>query len=102
MNKTRILEIAALVEQCDEFSMCHCCIADICSEVPYGGDQDTIEDAFDLSSVDAERLYAPLQPGAYWTAKRDQDGFITKKHAAAVLRHLASTGEVDWSVGLAP
>ena len=94
MNTKRILEVAALVEQCEEFSMCSYCIANICSNVPYGGDQDTIEVDLGLSSEEAGRLYAPL----YWTAGPSQAGFITKEHAAAVLRNLAATGNVDWSV----
>ena len=100
MNTKRILEVAALVEQCDEFSMCSYCIADICSNVPYGGDQDTIEVDLGLSCEEAGRLYAPLQPGVNWMVGPNQDGFITKEHAAAVLRHLAATGTVDWSVGV--
>ena len=29
----------------------------------------------------------------------DAEGHITPRHAAAVLRHLAETGEVDWTAG---
>ena len=42
-------------------------------------------------------LFAP----AYTVALLGDENHITARHAAAVLRHLAETGEIDWRIGRA-
>ena len=44
-------------------------------------------------------LFAPNNDYACFDARIGEPGFVTPKHAAAVLRNLAETGEVDWTVG---
>jgi len=105
MNKERILKLADVIENAPHqpipprgtpkrklagFNMSnwHCgtvgCIAgwarEIFGEGPY--------DALDLEFWQADALYVPHGP--------THD--IQPHHAAAVLRHLAETGKVDWTV----
>lgn len=48
-----------------------------------------------LTGVEAHKLFVPSDEAGPWRN-------ITPAHAVAVLRHLAETGEVDWSVKPAP
>ncbi len=44
-------------------------------------------------------LFKPEHPYALWAADNVlHRGYISKRRAAAVLRYLAETGEVDWSI----
>ena len=52
-----------------------------------------------ITSREAVELYVPCNGFAYVIARPGEPGWITKHHAVAVLRHLANTGEVDWSIG---
>ena len=52
-----------------------------------------------ISRDAAQRLIWPENPSARYIAARGDPGWITVQHAVAVLRHLAKTGDVDWSVG---
>jgi hypothetical protein len=62
-----------------------------------GGDIDRVSErvfatrAFDLDWEEAEELFTPVDP---WPRNH-----IEAPHAVAVLRHLAKTGVVDWTVG---
>ena len=47
----------------------------------------------------AIELYAPNNDFACFLVGSWNCRWITKHHAVAVLRHLANTGEVDWSIG---
>lgn len=44
-------------------------------------------------------LTMPSNRHAHWCARPGQYNYVTPEHAAAVLRNLAETGEVDWRVG---
>ena len=44
----------------------------------------------------SKHLFVPEFPSANYDAKKGQRGHITPAHAAACLRKLAETGEVDW------
>lgn len=47
----------------------------------------------------AMRLFEPQGYPASFHAEPGMANYVSSGHAAAVLRHLADTGEVDWSVG---
>ena len=56
-------------------------------------------DALDLSFPDETvALFTPENRHARFGAGPDEYGHITAQHAAAVLRHAAKTGEIDWSI----
>ena len=44
-------------------------------------------------------IYAPNDRYAWWDARPGTPRHIKPKRAAMMLRHLAETGRVDWSVG---
>ncbi len=53
----------------------------------------------DLDPDSAHDLFIPMtSQGDYSVTNKDADNYITSRHAAAVLRHLAKTGKVDWSL----
>lgn len=52
-----------------------------------------------INKDQAFELCAPRNGSAKFAALPSDPGWITKRHAVAVLRHLANTGEVDWSIG---
>ena len=128
MNRERILHLAETIEKqefvpinegCDAasgFNMSHWfypCGAPACiagwaiflfpAQIQLSYDGDHIYRAARLLGISnsmGTRLFEPrfmhadvgiLIPGS--------PGFITARHAAAVLRHLVETGEVDWTVG---
>lgn len=41
-------------------------------------------------------LFKPRNSAAHFDSRPGEDGYISAAHAAAVLRKLAATGEVDW------
>ena len=51
-----------------------------------------------LSRRQGDLLFEPDNEHAYFGAVYGETGYVSAKRAAAVLRHLADTGEVDWSV----
>ena len=53
-----------------------------------------------ITRMQAAELYAPIHCFAHFAAPPREFGHITKHHAAAVLRHLADTGKVDWIIGM--
>ena len=56
------------------------------------------ETALGLSEKQATDLFAVNEDSADPQADEGEPGFISPKRAAAVLRHLAETGEVDWTI----
>lgn len=112
VNVAEVLRAADLVESVppEEFDMANycgtaCCIAGHVlrdSAVPadkIAGKWDVAAAAIlGLSEDQRLNLFAPA--GVVHTvdcfAKRGEPGFITNAHAAACLRKLAATGEVDW------
>ena len=60
--------------------------------------------SFDESeNSNPDSLLSPeIKDVAMYTAQKGEPGYITASHAAAVLRHLAETGEVDWTVQPGP
>ena len=44
------------------------------------------------------KLCAPVEDRADFAHDPGQPGYISQRHAAAVLRNLAAAGEVDWSI----
>lgn len=49
-----------------------------------------------ISAGQADRLFAPTQPGAECHAGPGREGHISPQRAAACLRRLADTGRVEW------
>ena len=118
MNKERILELANLIEQQEPrtnhtptgFSMSipfHACRTPSCIAgwaCHLYGDDMTSDPLYvatgllDLEGMLADELFAPDNDYAAYFAIRRAHNHVTPQHAAAVLRHLAATGEVDWSV----
>jgi hypothetical protein len=119
MNKDRILALADLVERQPHsdyyadagFNMetyIHKCGTPSCiagwaiftfggrSDLDCASDRDTENrDAGELLGIGEEQSYALFQPLHLEIPLRK----ITPKQSAATLRHLAETGEVDWSIG---
>ena len=64
-------------------------------------DLDDAEEALGLTHDQGTELFVPVVKSvAHYRAKNPGDpGFVTSEHAAAVLRNLAETGEIDWTVG---
>ena len=62
-------------------------------------DAGSIHISLGLTEKQGLELIAPNNKYAYFSAAIDEPRFITSEHAAAVLRNLAETGEVDWTVG---
>lgn len=50
----------------------------------------------------AYELFMPMHEFADFAAYHGGKGWIAPEHAARVLRHLADTGEIDWSLGTPP
>ena len=57
-----------------------------------------IADDLGITEKQADELTAPQHDYADYYVNPGSQGFITKDHAAAVLRHLADEGVVDWSI----
>ena len=57
------------------------------------------KDLLGLSDSMSRDLFLPLNDYVNWRAMKGSAGYISARHAAAVLRNLADTGKVDWSVG---
>lgn len=110
MNVERILELADIIEKQphtkvssrEGFNMgsfehdcgTPCCIGGWANALFGNGRQDCSDDAsgyLGLESEVGDELYFPCDTDVPLDA-------ITPAHAAAVLRHLAETGRVDWSV----
>ena len=51
-----------------------------------------------LAQEQADALFLPKNAEANMDARPGQNGYISPQRAAAVLRRLAETGEVNWSV----
>ena len=58
-----------------------------------------VRHALDLTDEQALELFVPKNDRAIYGVSEDCIEFITAPWAAAVLRNLAETGEVDWTVG---
>lgn len=54
--------------------------------------------ALDLSRLEENELFMPSHRNVADCGVHDEDeeGFITRAHAARCLRHFAETGEIDW------
>ena len=119
MNAKKILELADVIERQPTvssrfagkgFRMAdhrHSCGTPSCimgwASWMFGGDAvDVVDDDAALRnifSVDMQiDLTYPVYDYATISANPGEPGHITASHAAAVLRHLAETGEVDWTV----
>ena len=126
LQTERINALADRIEQCEEvnmidhqphmglaFSMRYCvypCGAPACilghNHAMYSRtERDIIGYSFNLLANDlgitkdqAFELCAPNNGFATFSALPGWPGWITKRHAVDVLRHLANTGEVDWSI----
>ena len=117
MNKKRILELADTIDGlptvvygtndpnshsfCMEATNHPCgspaCLAGWTDEL---WNPDKYPDPLGIAGTGREmELFEPREPWATYFHRPHQDGFITSEHAAAVLRNLAETGEVDWTVG---
>lgn len=46
----------------------------------------------------ANLLFMPNNQHANWIASPGEPRYVTRPHAVAVLRHMADTGKIDWSV----
>ena len=57
----------------------------------------TIASDLGITEDKAIRLTVPCNRLAHYMRSRGEGAHITTAHAAMVLRHLATTGEVDWS-----
>ena len=105
MNKEKVLQLAARIEQSNRFSMmgCSTCIAGHTEEFDqdsYTPDSQQMRLSLDLTSEETQELFTPAHTYADWSAGYgDHAQYITREHAGAVLRHFAETGEVDWRVG---
>ena len=112
MNSERILELADIIEAQPDvpagasagFNMQlvhHPCGTPSCIEGWLGMQEwATCSMGQDLGVTPAQArdIMLPKFEGAHFIAEPDQEGYITAKRAAAMLRNLARTGEVDWSV----
>ena len=117
MRKGRIFRLARVIEQQENttyasahgFYMGTCqhpcgtpaCISGWAQHMwPTANDKPLAEILGLTDTQQANRLIVPMSSGtAYFSAQPGERSHITSKHAAAVLRHLARTGDVDWSVG---
>ncbi|TPJ51769.1 MULTISPECIES: hypothetical protein [unclassified Mesorhizobium] len=61
--------------------------------------EDFAADLLDLDYRTSKQLFEPMNVGPHVNADVDWDK-ITPRQAAKVLRHLAKTGEADWSIAL--
>ena len=124
MRKDRIRQLAEVIEKCEDnynrpvddekdssFTMrlvwydcgTPACISGwtrtLFGDGIHGSDIDS--ELLGISSATGQRLFLPFEGGVYWAEPPDSPRYITAKHAAAVLRNLADTGELDWTVGRA-
>ena len=113
MNAERIRELADVIERqpdvgfraLDGFNMefvNHPCGTPSCivgwARSLWGSQHSWLSDILDLVGDRAGQLIVPNHSYAHYVAHKGEPGHITASHAAAVLRHLAATGEVDWTV----
>ena len=114
MNKENILKLADTIDKCNtvacgeeddeyyQFSMENywfdcgtpACISGWADEL--FGDSRT---SLGITGGQAHQLFEPRNYYADFRRQPGQEGHITARHAAAVLRNLVETGVVDWSVG---
>ena len=112
MNSERILELADIIEAQPDvpsgapagFNMKwvhHSCGTPSC----IAGWAETLEwstgnlgQDLGVTLARADDIIMPISREAHFRAEPDRPGYITAAHAAAMLRNLARTGEVDWSV----
>ena len=125
MRKDRILQLADTIEKCQDrastkidtkspgFTMQQVRFHDSCespaciggwTEYLFGGGERFgpysvgMMTARILGIDNGAELVMPRHEHAHWRAKRGERGYIKARHAAAVLRNLAKTGEIDWTV----
>ena len=121
MHKDRIRKLADVVEKCESKAISHisdhsderyfnmaaltfecgspACIAGWARHLFGDSDEYWAYEILGLRKGDAQRLFAPNLYYADYNAGPSDPGFITGSHAAAVLRNLAETDNVDWKVG---
>ena len=58
-----------------------------------------VADDLGITVDQAEKLCKPEYPYADYFVRPGEPAFITKAHAVAVLRNLATTGSVEWKIG---
>lgn len=116
MIKKHVLELAEIVERSETFGMRRffadeplcgtpSCIAGHAEAEAVrngaGMRSSTCQTArrwLDITNAEADRLFEPIHLHAHFGAPEGSLGYITRTHAAAVLRHFADTGEIDWRV----
>lgn len=115
VNVAECLYAADLVEKASRFTMGEiyhscgtpaCIFGHIVSAEEFAADKEADGWAADpwrlgaqrlgISSRQAYQLFEPVESCVHWSACRGSPLRITNAHAAACLRKLAATGEVDW------
>ena len=122
MNRETIRRLANRIEACDEVTLvahhhamgpsftmaakvygcgAPACMVGHCNEMQ--GRQPTVgagllADELGIPHEQVYELCMPQHDTARYERRPGEHGFITKKRAVAVLRNLADTGKVDWSI----
>ena len=112
MNKQKVLALADYVEASSTFWMeeyFHACGTPACL-AGHGARlfgkldsrtsdlEEDVASELDIAERRANKLFRPVTYNFHFSADLNGEGYITKKHAVATLRHLAETGEVDYDV----
>ena len=102
MNNEKVLELADIIEQSEDFHMDDCsrCIAGhmvamYC--IPVTSSHESLMHGLDIDAEMAHELFAPCNNFADWSAVRGDDDYVSQTRAVKVLRNLAETEMVDWS-----
>ena len=66
--------------------------------VPMDMVEDGAQDALGLNGAQRAELFMPANVVADYRAEEDDFAFVEARHAAAVLRYAAATGDIDWRV----
>ena len=111
LNRARLHALAEFVETHDWFDMgtvqhpcgTPACIAGCACHIASDADYSSMALAAECLGLTAEQKTELFMPhfdpdGLFYAAEPGELGYVTREHAAAVLRHLAETGTVDWSV----
>ena len=110
MNKEKVLALADYVEASRTFDMSsytHDCDTPAClaghgARLFWKLDlqglnlEDGVASELDIAGGKANKLFRPVTYNFHFSADLNGEGYITKEHAVATLRHLAKTGEVDY------
>ena len=111
LNRARLHVLADFVETYDRFDMgavqhpcgTPACIAGCACHIAPDADHSSMALAAEYLGLTAEQKTELFMPhfdpeGLFYAAEPGEIGYVTREHAAAVLRHLAETGTVDWNV----